>query len=213
VKGFSPRATIESGSFWRLLMPAWPAYLLLLAAIPLLVPTFARRLGTRLELPAERPVRRGWLVPVVVVAVLVPAGVSLAAAPTDGPGRSVVQDDVDNFILTAVDDGLELHAERTDDGVRLTWDPGSWRSDVFYRVYRSDDGEDVECEQTEGSRAAYCYVRGLVLTTTRETAYLDPESPPEASYRVGIGTNWANDQTLGDVFAFTPPARAAPPAP
>src|SRR5262249_54789890 len=27
VKGFSEFASIESGSFWRLLMPAWPAYL------------------------------------------------------------------------------------------------------------------------------------------------------------------------------------------
>ena len=51
VKGFSPRATIESGSFWRLLMPAWPAYLLLFASIPLLVPTLARRLGDRLRAP------------------------------------------------------------------------------------------------------------------------------------------------------------------
>ena len=45
VKGFSPRADIQANSFWRLLMPAWPAYLLLFAAIPLLVPTLARRLG------------------------------------------------------------------------------------------------------------------------------------------------------------------------
>ena len=54
VKGFSPRATIESGSFWRLLMPAWPAYLLLFASIPLLVPTLARRLGAP---DARRPRR------------------------------------------------------------------------------------------------------------------------------------------------------------
>ncbi len=45
VKGFSPRADIQANSFWRLLMPAWPAYLLLFAAIPLLVPTLAHRLG------------------------------------------------------------------------------------------------------------------------------------------------------------------------
>ena len=53
VKGFSPRADIQANTFWRLLMPAWPAYLLLFAAIPLLVPTFARRLGGRLEPPCS----------------------------------------------------------------------------------------------------------------------------------------------------------------
>ena len=60
VKGFSERATIESGSFWRLLMPAWPAYLLLFAAIPLLVPTLARRLGDRVK-PATSASRRSSL--------------------------------------------------------------------------------------------------------------------------------------------------------
>ena len=45
VKGFSTRADIQANTFWRLLMPAWPAYLLLFASIPLLVPTLARRLG------------------------------------------------------------------------------------------------------------------------------------------------------------------------
>ena len=212
VKGFSPRATIESGSFWRLLMPAWPAYLLLLASIPLLVPTFASRLGARLEPPQTRPVRPCWIAAVAVIALLAPAGVSLAASPTDGPGRSVVQDDVGNFILTPVDAGVELTVERTADGNRLTWSPGSWRGDVFYRVYRSDTGADVECERTEGSRAAYCYVRGLVVATTRGTEYVDPSPPATASYRIGVGTNWADDPAQGDVFAFSPPAPVAVPA-
>ena len=41
-------------TFWRLLMPAWPAYLLLFASIPLLVPTLARRLGERMQRSADR---------------------------------------------------------------------------------------------------------------------------------------------------------------
>ena len=49
VKGFSTRADIQANTFWRLLMPAWPAYLLLFASIPLLVPTLARRLGDRVR--------------------------------------------------------------------------------------------------------------------------------------------------------------------
>jgi hypothetical protein len=213
IKGFSPRAEIQSGSFWRLLLPAWPAYLLLFASIPLLVPTFARRLGSRLDPPETRPVRGRWLALVAVATLLVPAGASLAAAPTDGPARAVVRDDVDNFVLTAVDESVELRAERTAEGVRLTWTPGSWRASVFFRVYRSDDGSDVECEHTEGARAAYCYVREMPMATTRETEYLDASAPPGASYRVGVAANWLDDAEQGDVFAFSPPARAAPPAP
>ena len=43
VKGTPPQSTVESGSFFRLLMPAYPAYFLLGAALPLLVPGVARR--------------------------------------------------------------------------------------------------------------------------------------------------------------------------
>ena len=68
VKGFSPRASIEANTFWRLLMPAWPAYLLLFASIPLLVPTLARRLGRRVQPSASsRTIAVRWI---VVAAVL-----------------------------------------------------------------------------------------------------------------------------------------------
>lgn len=47
----SSSATFENGEFFRLLLPALPAYVLLAAALPLLVPTLAARLG-----PLARPV-------------------------------------------------------------------------------------------------------------------------------------------------------------
>ena len=40
IKGAADVATVESGSYWRLIMPALPAFVLLTAAVPLLVPTF-----------------------------------------------------------------------------------------------------------------------------------------------------------------------------
>ena len=67
VKGAAEVATIESGSYWRLIMPALPAFVLLSAAIPLLVPTAMRRLGPRIApLPARGP---GWRATIAVVAV------------------------------------------------------------------------------------------------------------------------------------------------
>ena len=47
----STGATFDDGEFFRLLLPALPAYVLLVAALPLLVPTLAGRLG-----PLAQPV-------------------------------------------------------------------------------------------------------------------------------------------------------------
>jgi hypothetical protein len=204
VKGFSPRATIESGSFWRLLMPAWPAYLLLFASIPLLVPTLARRLGERLRAPASRPVTRRWIAVAAVVSLLLPATVIAASSPLEGPELALTQDDGGNFILTPVDASIEIRLERVPQGRLLTWDDGPWRADVFYRVYRSE-GEDVECENTDGHPAQSCYFFGKPLVTTRDRAFLDIHGSADSTYRIGIGTNWADDPAFGDVFAFTRP--------
>jgi hypothetical protein len=207
-KGFSPRATIESGSFWRLLMPAWPAYLLLFASIPLLVPTLARRLGERMRLPTSPEVRRHWIVVAVVLTLLVPAAAIAVSSPLQGPTLALTQDDGGNFILTSVDESVRLRVERVAGGNRLTWADGSWRANVFYRVYRAE-GEDVECENTDGHPAQSCYVRGTPIATVREREFLDADGPAGATYRIGVGTNWIDDPAFGDVFAFSPPAVAA----
>jgi hypothetical protein len=207
VKGFSPRATIESGSFWRLLMPAWPAYLLLLASIPLLVPTLARRLGDRMRAPASRVVSARWVAVAAAASLLLPATVIAASSPLEGPGLALTQDDAGNFILTSVDEGVALRSERTAEGVRLSWDDEARRANVFYRVYRAE-GDDVECENTDGHPAQSCYFRGLAVGVTRERAFVDKGAPPGATYRIGVGTNWVDDPAFGDVFAFSPPAAA-----
>ena len=213
VKGFSTRASIEANTFWRLLMPAWPAYLLLFASIPLLVPTFARRLGERLRPPPIASLTPAWVVAAAVATVLVPAAAIAASSPVDSPRLAVFQDDVDNYILTSIEEGVELTATRTNAGVELTWTSGGpWRSDVFYRVYRADDPtQEIECEQSDGANAFYCYLRSTPIATTRDLSFVDA-SPPEgeATYRIGVGTNWLDDETQGDVFAFSPPALAAP---
>ena len=208
VKGFSPRADIQANSFWRLLMPAWPAYLLLFAAIPLLVPTLAHRLGDRLRAPSSPPVAGRWLVVVAVLTVVVPATAMAVSSPLEGPSRALTQDDAGNFILTSVDESVELRVERVPDGNRLTWDDGPWRAGVFYRVYRSE-GDDVECENTDGHPAQSCYFFGTLLESVRERELLDAGAPPGTTYRIGVGTNWVDDPAFGDVFAFSPPAVAA----
>ncbi|MGH3065160.1 MAG: hypothetical protein ACRDOF_02560, partial [Gaiellaceae bacterium] len=213
VKGFSPRASIESNTFWRLLMPAWPAYLLLFASIPLLIPTLARRLGDRIEPPQVSPIARRWIVVTAVVCVALPAAALAASSPAELPTPAIFQgapggDGSD--ILAPIDESISLSVAREDSGTRLTWsDDANWRGDVFYRIYRFDGGgEDTAC-YLSGGVAWYCYLTGTAVATIREHAYVDPAAPPGATYRVGVGTNWIDDPGEGDIFAFSPPVSAA----
>ena len=103
VKGFSPRADIESGSFWRLLMPAWPAYLLLLRRRSRCsIPTLARRLGERLRRAVDAPVALRWIAVAAALTVLVPAARDrrLRSTARRAVFTRCTQDDAGNFILT-----------------------------------------------------------------------------------------------------------------
>ena len=203
VKGFSTRADIQANTFWRLLMPAWPAYLILFASIPLLVPTFARRLGDRLRPALVRPLAWHWVAVAAVLTVAVPTVAIAASSPSTRPERAVFQDDVGNFIMTPITGNVKLEVERTDDGNLLSWTTGGpWRGDVFYRVYRLE-AQDIECEHTDGATAVYCFIRSVPIATTRDAEYLDPDAQAGTWYRIGIGTNWLDDDTQGDVFAFS----------
>jgi hypothetical protein len=211
VKGFSPRASIEANTFWRLLLPAWPAYLLLFASIPLLVPTLARRLGDRVR-PAvsPKPVARRWIVLAASLTVALPAVAIAASEPLEPPTPEVVQDFPGSNILTPVDDTIAVAVTREGSSSRITWvDDTDWRADVFYRVYRFDGpGDDLAC-LVSGSTAWYCLVKAVPIGTTREKAFVDPSAPERATYRIGVGTNWIDDPEAGDVFVFSPPAVAS----
>ena len=207
VKGFSPRASIESNTFWRLLMPAWPAYLLLFASIPLLVPTLARRLGERVRPPRPAVIEWRWVAIAAVVALVVPLGFIVASERIRPPTPAIVQTTASGTtILTPVDDGVAVRVERTGSSTRVTWSPGSWRAKVFYRVYRTDGGgDDTQCALSE-SVSWSCYLMSPPIATTREPVFVDTSSPADATYRIGVGTNWVNDPEQGDIFDFSPAA-------
>jgi hypothetical protein len=212
VKGFSTRADIQANTFWRLLMPAWPAYLLLFASIPLLVPTLARRLGDRVHPVSSSPVAPRWLVVTASLSVVIPLIAIAGATPVEPPRtKTVVQDFESGNILTPVDDRLDPQIERTSAGQQLTWPSGgAWRADVFYRVYRHDgQGDDTQCVAGGGEVAWYCIILGQPIATTRALSFTDRSAPPNATYRIGVGTNWVDDPEEGDIFVFSPPVSAA----
>jgi hypothetical protein len=213
VKGFSPRASIESNTFWRLLMPAWPAYLLLFASIPLLIPTLARRLGDRMTAPPTPAITYRWIAVAAIALIGLPAVAIAASSPAEPPTQAVFQGEPGgegSDILAPIDVSVTLDVAREGTEASLTWsEDASWRGDVFYRVYRYDGpGEDTAC-YLSGGVAWYCYLKGTPIATTRDQGYVDPASPPTATYRIGVGTNWIDDPEAGDVFAFSPPVAAA----
>ncbi len=135
VKGASPVSSIEAGSFWRLVMPALPAYAILLAAIPLLVPTLPRRLGARIgALPGRRPGRR-LAIGVVVLLAAVPAAFVFTATPLRGAEQAIL---VDGILVPVDGDTVQLRTTRVGAAQHLTWDDTTSPTKTFYRVYRTD---------------------------------------------------------------------------
>ena len=206
VKGTSPLATVESGSFWRFVMPAFPAYLLLVAAIPLLVPTLLRRLRAVLEPLPVRAINGRVLVAAAAFLTVVPFLWIAVASPISSPTRAVL----DNGILTPVD-GSKVDVAITAAGParRISWNARDWPATVFYRVYRTaGTGSDVACLPPSG--ATQCSLSMELLGTTRKTSWIDGSPPPGVKYRVGVAANWINDQTGGDVAVLSPAVKDAP---
>ena len=204
VKGSSPVASIESGSFWRLVMPALPAYVLLVAAIPLLVPTLPTRLGARIAaLPGRRPGRRLVIATVVALAALPAAFVVTASAGRGGALALEV-----NGILVPVDGTtVRLRTTRVGEAQHLTWSDDTSPTRPFYRVYRTAGAApDVRCVKSTDR----CSLDMILLGTTRKRSFVDLSPEPGVTYRVGVAANWLDDPAQGDVMVISPPARAAP---
>ena len=207
VKGASPQASIEANTFWRLLMPAWPAYLLLLAAIPLLVPTLARRLGRRVAPPAIAPTRGRLALAAAAALCVVPLALVALLPALDSRDELVLNPEGDAFLLTPVLPELTPSVARTEaGGVRLTWRAASWRTTVGYRVYRSaDPAGDLVCEREGVLR---CTVASDVVRLTREHTWIDPSPPAGAVYRIGVTASYDPAAAGGDVFALSPSVAA-----
>jgi hypothetical protein len=198
VKGSSPVASVDNGSFFRLLMPAFPAFLFLVAAVPLLIPGLLRRLGDRIAPLANRPLRRRAVVVLAIVLAALPLAAVALARPVDGPDRAIILDE----ILTPVDgDALGLKVERTDKGQRLTWKRPTELARLFYRVYRTRPGaSDVRCENRG---AVKCDLDMDLLATTRARTFVDAPPEPGLSYRVAAAANWEDDPAQGDAFLLS----------
>jgi hypothetical protein len=201
LKGSSDEASVENGSFFRFLMPAAPALLLMLAALPVLIPRVGPRLADRFRPPAARPL--SWKVAgaAVVVLGILPLAATAAVHPLKGPGTSIQV----RRIPTTVDGGLNLRADVRGRAVHLRWRASkAGGTSLFYRLSREKGQSDVACEFRPGA-ADECLAKTVPFALTRDTSAVDRPGPGTWTYRVGVVANYRNDPRLGDVFLVSRP--------
>lgn len=217
IKGTADEASIEDASFFRLLMPSFPAFLLLLACIPLLVPSFglARRLFVAAP-PLRRKPGNRLLGGAVVALVLLPLILVAATSPlTKAEAINYPSQDV----YIPVSKKFDLNAERTGQAVVLSWQaPYSGSTKIFYSVlrsaYKAEDPsssgqrtavEGLACRDRDNGGALLCnlYMDRVAPTTTLQ--YTDRPGEGKWTYRVAVSANWLNDPALGDLMSVSEP--------
>jgi hypothetical protein len=208
-KGTYIPASVDDASFFRILMPAFPAYLILAASVVLLAP------GARAR-PAPRPVAlagRRLTVALVASAVLfaaLPLGVIAAVPALHDGGRQALRVS-DN--LVPVSDSIGLRATVNNGAVQLTWRKRSaGTASVFYRVLRSNGPHGgAACAGRLHGAPDSCQLFMDDAGSTRTTSFTDrPEAGPH-SYRIGVAANWVNDPSLGDVYVVSAPVSVTVP--
>jgi hypothetical protein len=195
-------ASIDDASFFRIMLPSFPAYVLLAASIVLLVPGARARPA---PVQPDRPGRRLTVAVVVafVVFAAVPFGVIAAVPRLHDQGHLAVRTP-DTLIPVSGD----VQTVVADGAVRLRWHglkPSTART--FYHVLRSNGPQaDVGCAGRVNGSADNCVLAAQSIATTRATTFMDHPGPGTWRYRIGVAANWLNDPKLGDLYVVTKPA-------
>jgi hypothetical protein len=220
IKGSTTQASVEDGSFFRLMLPAFPAYLLLGASIPLLVPTYGARLAERFLAPAVRRTDNPWgPVAAGFVFALIPFLIVMTIRPLNAP-RAVKY--FEQGVFVPVDNSFKVEARARGPQVTLRWRPPGGSAKTYYRIFRLKSYQpDFETAANppivQGLRclperrahgARDCEVLMELRGITRSTTFTERAPPGVWSYRVGMSANWRNDPTLGDVLLLSAPADA-----
>jgi hypothetical protein len=207
IKGSDSVSSVDSGSFFRLLLPAIPPLVLMVACLPVLVPRLGPVLAERFPAPTPRVPGRRVLIAAAVLFSLVPLVAAAALRPIGGAGRSIIVHE----LAVPVDSGIGLHIAAGPRGVRLAWnDAAEGSSRVFYRLLRTRGPTDVICRFGGGvahssGGAANCFFAGRSRGTIRTTAAVDHPGRGTWTYRVAVAANWLDDPRMGDVFLVSAP--------
>ncbi len=216
LKGTSPHAKVEDASFFRLMMPSLPAFILLLAAVPMLVPGLPGALVRRFPVGAAGMPR--FRIALAVAGLVFVVGPLIVVAATRRQSKAVAVSYPDQGVLVPVERGFAVGLTRRGRAVHLSWQAAyGGPIGTFYRVLRSpavqpdpdSNGnppvlQGVNCYAPQvRPGAALCRVLMKTLGTTVGSNWVDRPSPGRWSYRIGLSANWLNDPTLGDVLVLS----------
>lgn len=208
VKGGASDTSIEDTNLLRILLPAAPAFVLLVACLPFVVPGLPQRIVGAVEERTWTVSRRAaWSAVVAGVAItaVVPAGVIAAAKPLAGPAPAAVA--VQQPPVPAHVD-LGLRASRSGGAVVLTWTPQHAAGGaLFYHVFRAPAGRPLyNCPPPPGA-AVQCWLQASDLGAVLQPRFIDRGAGRKHwRYVVGVAGNWLNDPAFGDVYELSGPA-------
>jgi hypothetical protein len=201
VKGGYSQAGIEDSSLLRILIPTFPAFAIMVASLPYLVPGITRRPAlVQPEAPRlSRRVRIAAIALGLLVTALAPLAAIAASSPMTGPPSAVVVQQP----LVPTDVDLRLSARTSGGDVYLAWTPQKPSGgSVFFHVFRSPATAPFNCNTV--TPAEQCTLAGAVdLGTTRTPLFVDKPGAGAWEYRVGVAANWLNDPTQGDVYLLS----------
>jgi hypothetical protein len=209
IKGTYFAASVEDASFFRLMMPAFPAYALLAAATVLLFPGARAQPERGSSQPAGRRLTMAVIAAAAVFAAL-PLGIIAATPPLHDEGTKAVRDGAS---LIPVSPGLVPDATVVGKSVRLAWHKDTARgAAVFYRILRAGPGGGgMSCAHTPRNASNDCRLFMDAVGATRDTTYVEQPGPGTWTYRIGASANWLNDYAYGDVYVTSPPATVTVP--
>jgi len=209
-KGSWPQAGFYIGGFLTHLIPAFPAYFLLVASLPFLLPFYGRR--------DRRPSPRyssGTLPAVAcgVLGVITLAGlVVVSALPTTA--RATIAD-LSNYGYFAVPiNTFHLDAKAVGNSVHLSWpSAGPGGNEARYAVLRTAGNVDP-CTRIAGSSGA-CSLNAKVVGSVPGTVLTAVDRPPAGTWTYRIGQSVSADSARRgntDFIVLSTPVRVRVPA-
>jgi hypothetical protein len=202
-KGASSFASVFDTSLYRYLLPAWPAWVLIVASVVLLWPRGRSNRDRTTRIATEWPRRpSAWLVAgAVVVLGLMP--VALALGATRAPKGTIAQMTYAGALVPIVDFGLT--AKQTGPHtVHLEW--RGLTTNGANTVYRVFSGPNDGC-QTTTDGTPRCIFQMAQTWWTRSAVAVQSDAPRgRRTYRVAVGASWRFDpNSTGDLLLLSKP--------
>jgi hypothetical protein len=207
-KATYPQASIDDASVFRVMMPSYPAFILLLAS---LVYLFPGRHRARFEAAQPSPPRShgpqrrrlALLGTGVAVFALYPFALVATASPLRGPEPRAYE----AFgLLRSIDPALRMTATVTGRRVHLLWNVRTPEgTQFFYRIWRSNALNGGAACTPVPHASDNCQLVMDDLGAHGGGRFVDKPGRGRFTYRLGFAANWLNSPLYGDIFSLGPP--------